>query len=979
MFHNSLWRQTKNTLLTLLVASSTPAFCQIPVEKSEPTQKTDTVSKATAITAGESFFGDEPEIRDGIYVIAIFSALDADTDGLLSASEIEKLATDKEQLQTLREHFSTADSDEDDALSEEEFRTLPADNESEEREFALLDKDESGVLTLVEFQSSATVDQKKLLKRAFHTYDADNDSELSVEEYLLRREGLEIDATTSFRRRDENLDGTLTVEEFLYGASIPGAVKRIKGSFAAGDADTDGLLTFEEFINTREGRPDSISRFTFRDKDKNGVLDVAELVAGIPNLRVRTIFEITSVRYDTDGDGRLSLDEFRQTLEMLPFGPLVAISDANADGKLDLKEFLTDRQDVQRERARMHFTIIDANSDGVLTENEFPFQKNQATEKHPGCTDPELAFRRLDSDSNDLLSLEEFVQRKAADDDGFRMRLRMWQKTAPDVFHSLDDNEDQVLSLAEFTPEDTQRNWVVADGELLRPRQGELFNMTRFLDSDKDADGELSADEFAFRIRDKDQGSDEFLEADLDDNGVVTFEEFKYAPRAVFKPRDRFSSLDSDVSGGIELAEFPTSATRPKVFAQTFFAFDMDRNGSLDFSEFSLTPHANPIGWQITKIRDTNNDGAISLDEFVQNEAPASRRLRIVQFEKYDLDDSGHLSPDEFSFPVSWNSFPTEALFDHFDLNDDERITFAEVFPDPGDQTALRQDQFAALDINGDDFVTWDELKRNDPGTRQRPGTNRKRPSYVDQTGGTPIGWIRPEDRPMPLDADMVFEQRDEDQNQKLSLEEYAGGNRSDLSQAVFRYFDRDEDGELNFTEFEPTPLANPNAATLYSALDRDDVQGLSLDEFVAYRAGTGLDRLSQTFRRFDSDADGKLSAEEFRATPIAIPKSDVLLSSRDVNNDGKLDIEEFAVIQGKPNPRESSQFEALDLNRDNFLTLAELKLNDPADPRAPMAGRLRADSEPGGIAIEFIVISALLALGLVTLAFMLGKRAASR
>lgn len=879
----------------------------------------------------------------------------------------------------LREHFDKADSDENGGLTVEEFRTLPFDENSERGEFTLLAKNMDQKLTLTEFQTAAAVEQKQQLKRAFHFYDADNDNILSVDEYLKRGEGLEVDPLTAFRRRDEDLDGLLTSEEFQYTSSAPAAVERAEQHFVSADANSDGRLTFEEFVKTPEGRPDSVSRFAFRDADSDGLLGLAEFTRGMAWRRLR-LHEAIHSGYDLDGDGQLSLEEFRQTPEMQPIGALIEIEDANADGKLSFREFRAYRQGVQLTRAETHFERFDANSDGILDISEFPVSKHPNADKRPGCTDPELAFLRLDSDGNAALSVDEFLNREPGDDDHFRERLQHWQETAPDIFVSLDGDGNGALSLAEFTPSDFRRDWVVADGELLRPRQGELFHQTRFLSSDQDGDGKLTVEEYVSKLKDKVMAKSEFANSDLDSNGILTFEEFKYAPRGVFKPRVRFLQLDQDKNNGIELDEFLKQSNRVLLSQQTFAAFDRDKNGSMTFEEYAMTPHANPVGKSIMAITDENNDGRVSLDEFVRLETPTSRRLKIAQFEMYDLDQSGALTADEFSFPVSWNSFPTPSLFDQLDQNDDDRVTFGEMFPNPGNRSTQRKSQFAALDRNGDDFVVWDELKLNNPGTRQANGPKGKRPTFTDGTGGTPMGWIHPEDRPSPPDAATVFKQKDKNQDQNLSLHEYAGVSRAKSVKAAFSYFDLDGDQSLTFEEFRSTPLANPDAETLLAGLDRDGVAGLTFAEFVGFRASQATDRLQRIFDRFDSNADGKLSDEEFRATPDAHPTSDIILSSRDGNADGKLDLAEFADVAGGPNTRESKHFEALDLNRDGYLTLAELKLNDPAPSRVARVGGNADHGRPEtAISTTVIVLAVTLAAGLVFLAFMLGRHAASR
>lgn len=156
---------------------------------------------------------------------------------------------------------------------------------------------------------------------------------------------------------------------------------------------------------------------------------------------------------DVDSNGLVSLDEF-----LAPAQDHFANLDSDSDGSVALSEFV--------ERPQEQFGELDADGDGSLTSDELrPPRPNgmdgrgRGGERHPPRKGMGRSGHRkptLDTDSNGLVSIEEFIA------------------PAETHFASLDSDSDGLVSLAEFV----------------------LKAETRFGDLDANEDGQISEDEF---------------------------------------------------------------------------------------------------------------------------------------------------------------------------------------------------------------------------------------------------------------------------------------------------------------------------------------------------------------------------------------------------------------------------------------------------------------------------------------------------
>ena len=339
-----------------------------------------------------------------------FARIDANSDGAVSILEhIDGVSKNRTAIRRNHELF---DFDGDGSLSPGEFAAIPGVAPPHERAAVpdpfdhLLEQavtamdvtynnwDERPEATtevstfVTEFLRSLSPDQSIRLSPALlNQADTNGDRRVSRQEAheflehqlgirspkrsLLRQSNGRILNWGRYQWLDDNGDGEITAEEYAEKyAKSPGAL----ANFEPGDEDADGSITWDEFQSPRwrQAWDDPIHQFIRADADFDGVLSPEELEKAARSHQ-QSLAGLMIPAFDDDGDGALSLDEYRVSMLGNPIsGWHTARTDDNRDGILTFDEFLFNQQDFLLLQ-RLYFFRFDTDGDGRLVQSEFPY------------------------------------------------------------------------------------------------------------------------------------------------------------------------------------------------------------------------------------------------------------------------------------------------------------------------------------------------------------------------------------------------------------------------------------------------------------------------------------------------------------------------------------------------------------------------------------------------------------------------------
>ncbi len=401
----------------------------------------------------------------------------------------------------------------------------------------------------------------------------------------------------TFRERDKNHDGVLTLEE--YGGH--------PGNFHAMDANGDGVLSLDEFVNRyREGNqnapavsaapaapavPVARDAFSTMDRNGNGVIDRGEWRSDLA--------PASFARLDRNHDGVVTRDEFANPLPVGSPEARFGEMDRNVDGAISRTEWRGES---------LPFDVVDRNHDNRITIDEY---LNQPPGYGSGTGTLEWRFAQLDRNHNGVLSRGE------------------WRGEAL-PFDAVDRNGDNRITLDEYLNQP-------ADGYNYGPGMDRLE--ARFAQMDRNRDGVVSRSEW--------RDSASFRTVDRNNDGVVTLREYLNAPVVYEQPSGynppsgdqygtsrstQFRDLDRNGNGYIERREWPYDLAE----------FDsMDRNG-----DGRLTPYEYDSAQVTTRGTDeefrrldVDGDGVITRREWTGS---------ALTFDRYDRNRDGVISRDEF-------------------------------------------------------------------------------------------------------------------------------------------------------------------------------------------------------------------------------------------------------------------------------------------------------------------------------------------
>merc|ERR1719309_307490 len=662
-------------------------------------------------------FASEADVR------AAFASWDSNKDGQISFAELKSAVQRSGQKLTdedINAIFVVGDIDQNGEIDLDEFMKMMMPSTSDvvskfrsirktvqdvQNAFKQFDKNGDGAIDKAELTSALGGNfTKQEIDTIFMAGDVDGDGEIDYEEFIALMCPSASDIVEKFRAKYKNVndvksafkssgesysdvevnaifslgdvdgDGEITLEEFvtLMSPSASNIVQRlsksfknlqcVKDAFKEIDKDNDGLLTKKEMMQAHKFDSEEVDAiFELGDINGDGQIDMGEFISLIfPSavdvaLQVSSTFEtIDDVKaafklLDKDGDGSIDRKEMASSghkFNAAQVEAIFALGDLNDDGAIDLDEFIavmcpSALTVVSRLRGKFNnisavkkaFLSIDVNKDGLLSKEEIA-----------GCgkfnaQETEAIFILGDLNQDGDIDLEEFVSLMVPAAGMAVARLTRNCKNIADaqqMFRVLDKNGDGLISQEEMRA------------------CGNRFNATEieaiFAIGDINNDGEIDLDEFV---------------------GVMC----PTASTVVGRLSKTYKNLDE--------------------IKQGFKKLDRDNDGSISKAEMSAAGLSEQEVNAVFALGDTNNDGAIDLEEFIGVMCPSASAVvfkfsqafkgkegALKAFQQIDIDGDGKITKQEMAKANLGGSklsmAEVDAIFQLGDINNDGEIDMEE-------------------------------------------------------------------------------------------------------------------------------------------------------------------------------------------------------------------------------------------------------------------------------------------------------------
>jgi len=833
----------------------------------------------------------------------VFLQSDKDFDGLLTREEL--IAGTPGWQKPLVDHiFPGFDDDHDERLSLAEYRMTPLANLQHTWQSPRQDRDQDGLLSFAEFTDTNDLDALALAGEFFQRFDLNQDGLLSQDEFFCSTSRR--DPQREFRKLDADSDGKLELAEFLNGVSESQRLQ-VQRDFAVIDWNADGVLSLDEFRcwpklfvpDLRGPVPDPIAeaaavhivaidqRWGTWDRNQDGQIKPDEFATFQRELVVLGLQDKSFAVWDLDRNGAVSKEEARRVVEAAfglklldgfklrtTTGTVFAweqfqYMDADKSGTIELHDFT--KRNVAPEEAQRRMDLADANKDHRISRDE-------ARVLYQG--DLLANFLRWDKNFDGRIDHSEWLARAPAHEAGI----------VEQTFAAFDEDGDGRLSFAEFRA----------------APQGNLLAAWHSVRQDKNNDGALSRDEFAW-------GEPPFLSAleerffralDRNHDGVLDQDEFP-CNTSLRDPAREFAKRDADRDGKLTVNEYLANVAvdQQPQHRRDFKVFDANHDGALTLTEFSAVPQmagtvkriapkdpvvtfAEQLAARVAtqfQSADANRDGVLDEAEFqrstLSRDTPG---LQLTRWQDWDLNRDGRITAEETRRVVDAacgvarpGGDPYRApsgivynamLFGHVDQNHDGVLSRAE-YMERGYGGAKAAENFARADKDRDQKLTYAE--------------------WIAE----PTWWVDPI-------AD--FLKMDKDFDGELSASELRAGVPdwlTTVAEACLPGFDEDRNGKLSLAEYRFTPMANRLAVWQNAPSDRDGDGKVSFAEF---HTATGIELRAMAheyFRQFDRNGDGRLDLDEYRyRLDTARVAPELAFRYRDTNGDQHLTLDELLV-----------------------------------------------------------------------------------
>ncbi|HOV75550.1 MAG TPA: EF-hand domain-containing protein [Candidatus Hydrogenedentes bacterium] len=845
---------------------------------------------------------------------AMFSALDLNRDGVLSPADIPDVTIlpvdppvilPPDPLELLRQLLRTADANGDGGISLEEVQALIPGFLADL--FHALDKNGDGVLSEADLPAP-TLDPLELLRMLILRADTDANRSISLEEARAIVPDLQ---EALFNELDRNGDGSLS-EADLPQAPPNGQIELLQRLLAAADTNGDGAISMDEARAIVPDLPASL--FNALDANGDGVLSAADLGAPPPPVDPAELLTRLLGMADANRDGKVTLEEAQALMPQLTaevfagldrngdgslsrddlpspgfdaaalINRLLALADRNGDGKVSLAEARTIIPDLPENL----FRLLDVNGDGFLSVADLPNQP----------IDPLALLRQLlntaDANQDGKVTLEE---------------ARAIVPGLPaDLFRAADRNKDGFLSVA-----DLPNDWEVPSIE--NPLQLLQWLIRA---ADANGDGVITLEEAQAIL----PALSLDLFAGLDRNGDGALSTADLPPPPPQDPAARILALlkevDANQDGLLTLEEI--QAKYPEFTPQAFAALDANKDGVLSMADL---PSAPPAGMREVLLRilreaDTDNDGAVSLEEFLAARPDAT----VDAFTQLDLNGDGLLSRADLAEGEVDIQQGVHGLLEAADADGDGVATFEEV---QAVRPNITPAQFDMLDTNGDGVLSVADLTvgAQDPEARLRALLGIADANRDGVVTFAELLAVAPD-----LTQDL-FDKLDTNGDGVLTPDDSANATVDDPRSriaALFGQADANGDGAVTFAELQAV-MPNLSEAE-FAMLDRNGDGWLTLDdlaELTPVPVENDLRHaLLRALIRADRNQDGKLDAMEIARVFPDAPTD--LLATIDTNHDWAIDKAELMAALGR-NAAGSPIVAPEDADGDGQMTAADVQI----------------------------------------------------
>jgi len=954
-------------------------------------------------------------------VRSAFNQYDVDRDGSISKQELEQGMVKSGQFtaQESKIVFDLADSDGDGSIDIGEFVQLMfpsagqlisnlkqnfASEADVRAAFASWDSNKDGQISFAELKAAVQRSGQRLtdedINAIFVVGDIDQNGEIDLDEFMKMMMPSTSDVVAKFRsvrktvkdvqdafkQFDRNGDGAIDKAELTSALSSTGGnftKQEIDNIFMAGDVDGDGEIDYEEFIALMcPSASDIVEKFRAKyknvndvraafkrfDRNGDGALEKDELAAALKSsgesytdVEVNAIFSLG----DVDGDGEITLEEFIALMSPSASSVVQRISksfknlndvktafkkiDTDNDGLLSKQEIMTssgNKFDVEEVDAI--FALGDVNGDGQIDMGEFisimfPSAVEvalQVSQTFKTLDDVKQAFKLLDKDGDGSISKQEMAS------SGHKFNSAQIES----IFALGDVNDDGALDLDEFISVMCPSALTVISR--LRGKYKNISEVKKaFLAIDINKDGLLSKEELAGSGKFNGQEVEAvFILGDLNGDGDIDLEEFVglLCPMA-----------------GMAIARLTRNVNNIGDAQQLFRILDRDGDGNI--SEEEMRACGSKFNAQeieaIFAIGDVDNDGAISLNEFVGVMCPSASTVvgRLSKtygnleeiklgFKKLDKDNDGMISKKEMA-SAGLSGQEVDAIFKLGDTNGDGEIDIDEfigVMCPSATAVVFKISQvfkgkegaaaaFKKIDIDGDGLISKKEMS-----------------SAV--IGGSKLS---------KTEIDAIFKLGDTNNDGEIDIEEFL---------AVM----------VPSSGFSQTSVCVQSSSSSFSqtTVTKSSFTSVSSTSFCSVGMTFGsVSDAKAAFQRFDINGDGVMDKEEMKqmmnsasGKKVSDGEVNALFQKGDLDGDGQVDMHEFirlmfpACSEGISKLQKSfanlnevkAAFRKFDADGDGHITRQELKgvMAKFSDSEVDAVFALGDRDQSGGIDyVEFIAM----------------------